>query len=510
MGLKSISVILRTPAFRAFAVVGITGLLLVSLKPLALLSFDVATVLRPRSQPAEVVMVYATEATLEQLGSTQGLLNRTNHARLLDHLARDGAKLVFYDFAFTAPGPDPVADAALEAAIRRNGKVVLIATAQEEQLGRFQKQEFHLLPAFRKSAANWGPVELHDNVVRELTGSFDDTPSAVWRAVELTRARALQGQSADAARWLNYYGPADRQTFNKELFHAVLAPDFPAGAFSNKIVFVGQNFAVDRLGARRDAFATPYSRFGLPPMSGAAIHATAYLNLARGEWLRLAPLSGHWLGALAWAALITLSLHRLSRQSLLASVGIAVAGVALVTGISLWVQWHLHIWYNWLGPALGQTVLALVWVRLHPRAEKYLAFISYRNEDDGAAALLIQRSLADRGLRVFLDVRSLEAGHFDEQLLREIESASFFVLILSPKALARCVNPDDWVLRELTHALSKGKPIVPVFRGGFNFDAKEHIPDLPQIAELRRYQGVVYSNADFDGFMEKLVKLLKS
>ncbi len=164
----------------------------------------------------------------------------------------------------------------------------------------------------------------------------------------------------------------------------------------------------------------------------------------------------------------------------------------------------------WLACAVGQTTTAAVYVWRHRPRDRYVAFISYRNEDDGAAALLIQRSLADRGLNVFLDVKSLEAGHFDEQLLREIESASFFVLILSPKSLARCANPDDWVLRELTHALSKGKPIVPVFRGGFSFDAKEYIPDLPQIAELRRFQGVLYSNADFDGFMDRLAKLLKT
>lgn len=510
MGLKTISAGFRGPAFRAFVVVGVVGLLLVCLPPLSLLSFDLATLLRPRSQPPEVIMVHATEATLEKLGSAHGLLNRTNHARLLDHLARDGAKLVFYDFAFTEPSPNPADDVVFEAALRRHGRVVLIATAQEEQQAQFQKQQFRLLPAFRKAATNWGPAEFRGNVVRELTGSYDDTPSAVWQAVRLTAPEALNGQSPESERWLNYYGPVGRQVFSNELFHTVLEAEFPAGVFKDKVVFVGQNFAVDALGARRDTFLTPYSRFGLKPMSGAAIHATAYLNLVRGEWQRLAPLSAHGLGALVWAGLITATLFRLSRRPLLVSLVIALVGGGLLLAVSLWIQWRFHVWWNWIAPVVGQTTLALIWVRLHPKAEKYLAFISYRNEDDGAAALLIQRSLADRGLRVFLDVRSLEAGHFDEQLLREIESTGFFVLILSPKSLARCVNPDDWVLRELTHALAKGKPVVPVFRGGFTFDAKEHIPDLPQIAELRRFQGVLYSNADFDGFMEKLVKLLKT
>ncbi len=64
-------------------------------------------------------------------------------------------------------------------------------------------------------------------------------------------------------------------------------------------------------------------------------------------------------------------------------------------------------------------------------------------------------------------------------------------------------------MRELTHALSKGKPIIPIFKSGFHFDAQEGIPDLPQLKELRRFQGVMYSNANFGGYLEKLMELLR-
>jgi hypothetical protein len=144
-----------------------------------------------------------------------------------------------------------------------------------------------------------------------------------------------------------------------------------------------------------------------------------------------------------------------------------------------------------------------------PKPDPYIAFISYRTEEDGAAALLIARSLSDRGHKTFLDVRSLHAGKFDEQLLREIEAATFFIPILSPNSLARCVNEDDWVLKEITHALSHGKRIIPVLKSGFNFDAREGIPNLPQIADLRNYHGLSYSNSDFEGFMRRLTELLK-
>jgi hypothetical protein len=144
----------------------------------------------------------------------------------------------------------------------------------------------------------------------------------------------------------------------------------------------------------------------------------------------------------------------------------------------------------------------------NPKPDPYIAFISYRTDEDGSTALLIAKSLGERGLKVFLDVNSLHAGKFDEQLLNEIDSATYFILLLSPNSLARCINPDDWVLREITHALAKGKTIIPVLKSGFRFDAKEGIPDLPQIAELTKFHGVAYATKDFDGFMKQLESLL--
>jgi hypothetical protein len=189
---------------------------------------------------------------------------------------------------------------------------------------------------------------------------------------------------------------------------------------------------------------------------------------------------------------------------------VATVAVFLLIVGSLNIQWHFFRWWSWLGPAFGQTTMALAFVWRSPKREPYIAFISYRTEDDGAAALLISRSLAERGLKAFIDVRSLESGKFDEQLLGEIEKSTFFVPILSQRCLARCADPNDWVLRELTHALTLRKVIIPVIRQGFSFSSSNDVPDLPQIAELSRYHGVHYSNRDFDGFLKQLIARLKA
>lgn len=51
---------------------------------------------------------------------------------------------------------------------------------------------------------------------------------------------------------------------------------------------------------------------------------------------------------------------------------------------------------------------------------------------------------------MFIDVERLEAGKFDNNLLQSIRQAKHFILVLTPRALDRCVRDDeckDWVHR---------------------------------------------------------------
>jgi hypothetical protein len=93
----------------------------------------------------------------------------------------------------------------------------------------------------------------------------------------------------------------------------------------------------------------------------------------------------------------------------------------------------------------------------------YDVFISYGRDKGGAEARLIRAALAERGLRVFLDVTDLSKGHFDEALLRYIAATPSFILILSPDALdPRIQKQEDWMRREVAHAILTGRNIVPV------------------------------------------------
>jgi TIR domain/NB-ARC domain len=84
-------------------------------------------------------------------------------------------------------------------------------------------------------------------------------------------------------------------------------------------------------------------------------------------------------------------------------------------------------------------------------------FISYSRADGREFAETFERRLEDEGIRSWRDLKDMEAGDIRPQVLRAIEDARHFVLILSRRALA-----SDWIKREWSHARLLGKRVSPV------------------------------------------------
>ena len=135
----------------------------------------------------------------------------------------------------------------------------------------------------------------------------------------------------------------------------------------------------------------------------------------------------------------------------------------------------------------------------------YSVFISYRRDGGEGFAQMFNMMLSQKGYRVFYDIESLGVGLFNEKLLREIEAADVFLVLLTKGALDRCVNEGDWVRREIAHAISQNKPIVPVFFRGFEFPAT-----LPSdLQKLPYYNGLDFSSMEyFDAKLDKLAHML--
>lgn len=511
--LRNLLYVLRhNPVIHLPLVTAVVGVILVSLPPLGRLSYDLSYIARPRvditNDTNKLVLVLIGDTTVEKLGDRNGL-NRMNHARLLERLASDGAKLVFYDVFFDTTSDNP-ADQSLADAIKRQGSVILAARCTYGE----DPPHHDPIPELCQAAAGCGHAELGEGykAIRLISANCCcEKNSGVWVAAKRLAPPTFDKANPNLTRWLNYYGKPENRPIPRISFEEALTTN-RAGFFKDKIVFVGEaaNPAAT-IGGKNytESFSTPYSLFGYGPMAGVDIHATALLNLLRNDWLRQIFLPWQWCAALLWGIAITTTLYFLSGKPKVILFLSAIAAAVLLVAGSLYVQWHFLYWWGWIGPAFGQTATALFLVIRSPKRDPYIAFISYRRQEDGPAALLISRSLAQRGLRTFIDVRSLESGKFDEQLLREIEKSTFFVPILSPRSLSRCTDPNDWVLKELTHALSLRKTIIPVLRQGFSFGPSSDVPDIPQIAELSRYHGVQYSDTDFEGFLDQLVAHLR-
>lgn len=92
----------------------------------------------------------------------------------------------------------------------------------------------------------------------------------------------------------------------------------------------------------------------------------------------------------------------------------------------------------------------------------YDIFISYRREGGRELARSLKSELERRGYRVFLDFDELNDGIFDRRIMEAIDASPIFMVLLSPHALDRCVNADDWVRHEIEYALSHDRHVVPI------------------------------------------------
>jgi len=134
----------------------------------------------------------------------------------------------------------------------------------------------------------------------------------------------------------------------------------------------------------------------------------------------------------------------------------------------------------------------------------YDVFISYRREGGAAEARLLQSKLNERKIRTFLDVTELGRGYFDDALLKHIEQTPNFLVILSPNSLNRGEHEEDWLRREIAHALVSARNVVPLMMPGFTWP-----PKLPKdLRDLRRHQGLDYSHLYFEAMLQKLIATL--
>lgn len=101
----------------------------------------------------------------------------------------------------------------------------------------------------------------------------------------------------------------------------------------------------------------------------------------------------------------------------------------------------------------------------------------------------------------------MRAGHFDQDLLSHIANTPHFIIILTPHALDRCVEEQDWLRKEITQAIKTKRNIVPVMMPGFEFPEPQALP--ADIRDLRTYQSVGYSHEFFEAMVDRIIRYIR-
>jgi len=128
--------------------------------------YDAALVLWQRSAPDDIVIVAIDDASLASVGRWPW--PRRTQALLLERIAAGKPKAVALDIIYTEADADSGADAALAAAIARNGRTVLATLADETRAARRYSPP---VPALAAAAHSLGHVHVEidpDAVVRSV------------------------------------------------------------------------------------------------------------------------------------------------------------------------------------------------------------------------------------------------------------------------------------------------------------------------------------------------------
>lgn len=134
-----------------------------------------------------LLIVAIDEASLQQIGPWPW--PRSVHARLLDRLTRAGSKRVLLDLPLSEPDRHPGADAALAAAIARNGQVVLPVLAVAARDSRLAEERLPIA-LMTAHAAALGHAEVHVDADGVARGIFlhAGIGSAHWPALGVALA----------------------------------------------------------------------------------------------------------------------------------------------------------------------------------------------------------------------------------------------------------------------------------------------------------------------------------
>jgi adenylate cyclase len=284
--------------------------------------------------PPNLVVVGIDETTLHDI-NVKWPYPRQFHAKVIDRLAADGAKVIAFDIVFAEPdrgrkvlcdfaGVDLTrGDCALVEATANAGNLVYSAVEVGDKGSvRFVGQDDPgVLPALDARAGFTGTADAGDGVQRHFLYGFSGLKGFAPAIVERETGKKVPRSDFDdkGEAWIDYYGGPG--SIPEVSYSKVMRGQMPKGYFKGKTVIVGATDA-----SLKDIFFT--STTGSEPMSGPELQAHAVGTVRRGNPLRDIPGGWNVLAIVLLGLVVPAGAIPLRMRGLL--VGVAAAAAFLV------------------------------------------------------------------------------------------------------------------------------------------------------------------------------------
>ena len=440
------------------------------------------------SAGTDIVIVAIDQETLDTLGKAPPL-PRSYFAEVLDRVRAGSPQIIAIDREFIGKR-EPAEDAALLAAIARDGPVLL--GTHEGKRGAIT------VPADVPGApgavvASLGIDPAPDGVLRRMMYAPVDleVPTLAVRAAEMFSGQPVDADDfPDNHAWVDFRGPPG--SFAHYPFADVMAGTIESDKFTDKAVLIGFTDPVD------DVFATSISS---NPMPGVEFHANAMWTILAGFPLKSA---GGAANVALILALIAIPAAIASRKSglftFIASVALAITYLGFAQ-LAFNAGWIVVVVYPLIGLAIATAGVIAVdaYIERRQRAALEAAlgdllppqkppafFISYRRSQNAWHAGDIRRELVRRygDASVFTDTSSIEYGEaFPDRIASAIRGCSVMLVLIGQHWLdpingtRRIDHPNDWVRKEIEAGLLRQEAVVvPVLLDGAVMPAEDDLP----------------------------------
>jgi adenylate cyclase len=324
---------------------------------LELKGFDMLTRLTATEKPSvPVVIVAIDEASFGNL-EKQWPWPRGMHAKVVDALREDGAKVIAFDVEFSEPDIHGQ-DQEFADAIARAGNVILGANISYSEREHFKSiSRIDPLHIFKAAGARSALIAVNqdpDSAQRRLP-EYEDS---FFREIIREYSRHTQGVSADVrippGSMIRYVGPD--HTFKFVSYYQVIEHLLPKGTFKDQIVMIGRDVTTaPEVGAQQvDMFITPFFSSTRQLMPGVEIHA----NMIDGTLTRRNLIGMPWASYLTLTVLMTVLAGLAMREWLPVRSLVAVLGFALVLLFASWVLFEFaNYWIQIAAPIAGMLLV---------------------------------------------------------------------------------------------------------------------------------------------------------